>query len=203
MFAPPQPPTVSNPNHRRVGEYIVHPPWWLTNAAAGITPKGDTEDVIVSYIPSWVTAHISLSRYLDIAGNLTTLKASLRSGSQYVKDLNGSPTGNRNRISPLGEERSIRWAMGLGCHPTLFRFKKRSILLKSYHMVLFHRANIISAWSLSVSKNLSEHPRYAIASAFDSHIFWIGSTFPVFLSRAILFIFLLRFLYKISWPFLL
>lgn len=41
----------------------------------------------VSYIPSWVTAHISLSRYLDIAGNLTTLKASLRSGSQYVKDL--------------------------------------------------------------------------------------------------------------------
>lgn len=26
MFAPPQPPTVSNPNHRRVGEYIVHPP---------------------------------------------------------------------------------------------------------------------------------------------------------------------------------
>lgn len=84
-----------NPNHRRVGDCIVHPPWWLTNAATGTTPKGDTEDVIVSYIPSWVTAHISLSRYLDIAGNLTTLKASLRSGSQYVKDLNGHRGGIR------------------------------------------------------------------------------------------------------------
>lgn len=84
----------------------------------------------VSYIPSWVTAHISLSRYLDIAGNLTTLKASLRSGSQYVKDLNCSPTGNRNRnlllrrktLYPLSYGAwllavHIRYKSGLAKHP--------------------------------------------------------------------------------------
>ena len=46
--------------------------------------------------------------------------------------------------------------------------------------------NDSSAFSRKDLKKSSEHPRYAIASVFESHIFWIGSTFPVFLSRAMI-----------------
>lgn len=60
------------------------------------------------------------------------------------------------------------------------------MLLSSYHIVLPNFEKEISAFSLNARRNFSEHPRYDSASDFESHVFLIGSTFPVFLSRAII-----------------
>lgn len=59
------------------------------------------------------------------------------------------------------------------------------MLLSSYHIMVPNFENDSSALSRNALRKSSEHPRYAIASDFDSHVFWIGSTFPVFLSRGI------------------
>ena len=53
-----------------------------------------------------------------------------------------------------------------------------SMLLRSYHIVLPYFEKLISALSFSVLKNLSVHPKYAIASSLLSHTLSTLCTLP-------------------------